>query len=53
MGWAPRTLRLLQARHGRKMNLISALALLDEQHPELTERVMVELQRVSELPPLR
>ena len=32
--------------------LISALALLDEQHPELTERVMVELQRVSELPPL-
>ena len=32
--------------------LISALALLDEQHPELTERVMEAMQRVSEVPPL-
>jgi len=32
--------------------LISALALLDEQHPELTERVMEAMQRLSEVPPL-
>ena len=32
--------------------LISALALLDEQHPELTERLMEEMQRVSEMPPI-
>jgi len=32
--------------------LISALALLDEQHPELTDRLMVEMQRASEMPPL-
>lgn len=32
--------------------LISALALLDEQHPELTERLMEAMQRVSEVPPL-
>ncbi len=32
--------------------LISALALLDEQHPELTERVMEAMQRVSEVPPI-
>ena len=32
--------------------LISALALLDEQHQELTERVMETMQRVSEVPPL-
>jgi hypothetical protein len=30
--------------------LISALALLDEQHPELTERLMEEMQRISEVP---
>jgi len=32
--------------------LISALALLDEQHPELTERLMAEMQRASDVPPL-
>ena len=32
--------------------LISALALLDEQHPELTERVMESMHRLSEVPPL-
>jgi len=32
--------------------LISALALLDEQHAELTERLMVEMQRASEVPPI-
>ncbi|MDX9866467.1 MAG: hypothetical protein RBT78_00950 [Kiritimatiellia bacterium] len=32
--------------------LISALALLDEQHPEVTERVMESMQRLSEVPPL-
>lgn len=30
--------------------LISALALLDEQHPELTDRLMEEMQRISEVP---
>ena len=33
-------------------SLISALALLDEQHPELTERLMEEMQRASEVPPI-
>ncbi len=32
--------------------LISALALLDEQHPELTEQVMAAMQRASEIPPI-
>ena len=32
--------------------LISALALLDELHPELTEHLMEELQCASEMPPL-
>ena len=32
--------------------LISALALLDEQHPELTEQVMEAMQRASEIPPI-
>ena len=32
--------------------LISALALLDEQHPEMTERVMEAMYRVSDVPPL-
>ena len=32
--------------------LISALALLDEQHPELTEQVMEAMQRASEMPPI-
>ncbi len=32
--------------------LISALALLDEQHPELTEKVMEAMQRASEMPPI-
>lgn len=32
--------------------LISALALLDEQHPELTEQVMEVMQRASEIPPI-
>ncbi len=32
--------------------LISALALLDEQHPELTERLMEAMQRASEMPPI-
>ena len=32
--------------------LVSALALLDEQHPEWTERLMEAMQRISELPPL-
>ena len=32
--------------------LISALALLDEKHPELTERLMEEMQRASEMPPI-
>lgn len=30
--------------------LISALALLDEQHPELTDRLMEAMQRASEMP---
>jgi hypothetical protein len=33
-------------------SLISALALLDEQHPELTDTVMAAMQRESEVPPL-
>ncbi len=33
-------------------SLISALALLDEQHPEWTDRLMEAMQRVSELPPI-
>ena len=33
-------------------SLISALALLDEQHPELTEQVMVAMQRASDMPPI-
>lgn len=32
--------------------LISALALLDEQHPEFTEQVMEAMQRASETPPI-
>lgn len=32
--------------------LISALALLDEQHPELTDKLMEEMQRASETPPI-
>jgi len=32
--------------------LISALALLDEQHPELTDKVMEAMQRASEMPPI-
>ena len=32
--------------------LVSALALLDEQHPELTERLMEEMQRASEVTPI-
>ncbi len=32
--------------------LISALALLDEQHPECTERLMEAMQRASEMPPI-
>ena len=32
--------------------LVSALALLDEQHPELTDRVMEAMQQVAELPPI-
>ncbi len=32
--------------------LISALALLDEQHPEWTERVMEDMQRSSNIPPI-
>lgn len=32
--------------------LISALALLDEQHPELTDRLMESMQRASEMPPI-
>lgn len=32
--------------------LISALALLDEQHPELTESVMEAMQRLGETPPV-
>ena len=32
--------------------LISALALLDEQHAELTERLMEAMQRASEMPPI-
>ena len=32
--------------------LVSALALLDEQHPELTDRLMEAMQRVSETPPV-
>lgn len=33
-------------------SLISALALLDEQHPELTDQVMEAMQRASEMPPI-
>lgn len=32
--------------------LISALALLDEQHPEMTGQVMEAMQRISNVPPL-
>ena len=32
--------------------LISALALLDEQHPELTEQVMEAMQRSCQIPPI-
>lgn len=32
--------------------LISALALLDEQHPELTDSLMEAMQKVSEVPPV-
>jgi hypothetical protein len=32
--------------------LISALALLDDQHPELTDLVMQEMQKASDVPPI-
>jgi len=32
--------------------LVSALALLDEQHPEQTERIMEQMQRASDMPPI-
>lgn len=32
--------------------LISALALLDEQHPEMTDKLMETMQRASEIPPI-
>jgi len=32
--------------------LISALALLDEEHPEYTEQVMEAMQRASDVPPI-
>ena len=43
---------LTEGRVSDQPLLVSAFALLDEQHPELTEKVMEQMQRASEMPPI-